>query len=46
MSHAARDGGDVGSGQGTSRAGVLSSEVRNTGLAVTGFSPGCSAGPE
>lgn len=46
MSHAARGGGDVGSGQGTSRAGVLCSEVRNTGLAITGFSPGCSAGPE
>lgn len=46
MSHAAQGWGGCGSGQGPSRAGVLCSEVRDTGLAVTGFSPGCSAGPE
>lgn len=36
----------MGSGQGTSRAGVLCSEVRNTRLAVTSFSSGRSAGLE
>lgn len=46
MSHVAWGGGDVGSGQETGRASVLCSDVRNTGLTVTSFSPGCSAGPE
>lgn len=46
MSHVAWGGGDAGSGQETRRASALCSEVRNTGLTVTSFSPGCSAGPE
>lgn len=44
MSHRAR-GGDVGTGQGASGTGALCAEARGRRQAVTGFSPGCSAGP-